>query len=51
MTALASDPDGGAFTFSITPTTQFTIDANTGRVTVNDPLTTPIDREVCNMYP
>lgn len=45
MTAHASDPDGGDFTFALAPaTTPFTISATTGVITVSTP--SAVDREV-----
>ena len=46
MTVYASDPDGAAFTFSLTPSGQFTIDPNSGVVTVAASPSPPLDREV-----
>lgn len=46
LTVYASDSDGGTFSFSLTPTGQFTIDSTNGAVTVTASPTPPLDREV-----
>ena len=46
LTVHAMDDDGAAFTFSLTATGQFSIDAASGEVVVAMSPTPPLDREV-----
>ena len=50
LTIHAVDEDGGTFTFSLAPTSQFTIGSTSGLVQVAASPTPALDREVHTFY-